>query len=352
MKNLLSHTLCCLFLLVGLAACIEDDLGQKGCSSSSDGEVTLKFSAAIPGLETVNTRSIDPDGEPIKMMWLFLFDENGYYLGHVKADALTYTPGGATGTSTGTFTATVTSSTRRIHFVANYQAADINDNDHLGQLETEMMPQFTSTSGRLVYWGRETFDTPQELEAFADGTSGRTVTLYRNQAAVMWNAESAAIADGSISIDGFAILNKYARGTVAPYHHDESIGHDPFDFTLDGTHDFVTLCSGDERVTATDPTDIIEMNGGDMRYIFEHDNPVDNQVYVIFRINTLTGTQTGTRYYKLFIQDSNSEPYLIIRNRRYVFNFLGTPPASLGYETFEGMIMTVASGTAVRIRRA
>ena len=25
--------------------------------------------------------------------------------------------------------------------------------------------------------------------------------------------------------------------------------------------------------------------------------------------------------------------------------------ASLGYETFEGMIMTVASGTAVRIRR-
>ena len=343
MKNLLSHTLCCLFLLLGLAACIEDDLGQKGCSTSSDGEVTLKFSAVIPGLETVNTRSIDPDGEPIKMMWLFLFDENGYYLGHVKADELTYAPGGATGTSTGTFTATVTSSTRRIHFVANYQAADINDNDHLGQLETEMMPQFTSTSGRLVYWGRETFASPDELEAFANGTSGRTVTLYRNQAAVMWNAESTAIAGGDISIDGFAILNKYARGTVAPYHHSDEQGHDPFDFTLDGTHDFVTLCTGDERVKATDPTDIIEMNGGDMRYIFEHDNPADNQVYVIFRINTLTGTQTGKRYYKLFIQDENSEPYLIIRNHRYVFNFLGMPPASLGYATFEEAVNGVAA---------
>ena len=113
MKNLLSHTLCCLFLLVGLAACIEDDLGQKGGSLSSDGEVTLKFSTAIPGLETVNTRSIDPDGEPIKMMWLFLFDENGYYLGHVKADALTYTAGSATTTAHGTFTATVTSSDAR-----------------------------------------------------------------------------------------------------------------------------------------------------------------------------------------------------------------------------------------------
>ena len=344
MKNLLSHTLCCLFLLVGLAACIEDDLGQKGGSSSSDGEVTLKFSTAIPGLETVNTRSIDPDGEPIQMMWLFLFDENGYYLGHVKADALTYTAGSATTTAHGTFTATVTSSTRRIHFVANYQAADINDNDHLGQLETEMMPQFTSTSGRLVYWGRETFASQEELEAFAEGTSGETVTLYRNQAAVTWNAQSTAVAGSDISIEGFAILNKYARGTVAPYHHDESTeGHDPFDFSLDGTHDFVTLCSGDERVKATNPTETVQMNEWGMRYIFEHDNPVDDQVYVIFRINTLTGTQTGTRYYKLFIQDKDSEPYLIIRNHRYVFNFQGTPPASLGYASFEEAVNGVAA---------
>ena len=344
MKNLLSHTLCCLFLLVGLAACIEDDLGQKGGSSSSDGEVTLKFSTTIPGLETVNTRSIDPDGEPIQMMWLFLFDENGYYLGHVKADALTYTAGSATTTAHGTFTATVTSSTRRIHFVANYQAADINDNDHLGQLETEMMPQFTSTSGRLVYWGRETFASQEELEAFAEGTSDETVTLYRNQAAVTWNAQSMAVADGDISIEGFAILNKYARGTVAPYHHDESTeGHDPFDFSLDGTHDFVTLCSGDERVKATDPTETVRMNEWGMRYIFEHDNPADNQVYVIFEITTNTGEQRGTLYYKLFIQDENSEPYLIIRNHRYVFNFQGTPPASLGYETFEEAVNGVAA---------
>ena len=277
------------------------------------------------------------------MMWLFLFDENGYYLGHVKADELTYTAGSATTTAHGTFTATVTSSTRRIHFVANYQAADINDNDHLGQLETEMMPQFTSTSGRLVYWGRETFASQEELEAFAEGTSGETVTLYRNQAAVTWNAQSTAVADGDISIEGFAILNKYARGTVAPYHHDESTGHDPFDFSLDGTHDFVTLCSGDERVKATDPTETVRMNEWGMRYIFEHDNPADNQVYVIFEITTNTGEQRGTRYYKLFIQDENSEPYLIIRNHRYVFNFQGTPPASLGYETFEEAVNGVAA---------
>ena len=336
MKNLLSHTLCCLFLLVGMAACIEDNLAQKGCSSSSDSEVTLKFSTAIPGLETVNTRSVDPDGEAISMLWLFLFDENGYYLGHVKADNLTYSQGSADTPSTGTFTATVTSSTRRIHFIANYNSADINDSEHYGQLETEMIPQFTSTSGRLVYWGRETFASQTELENFANGTDNRTVVLYRNQAAITWNQQSTAVANGDITIEGFAICNAYLRGTVAPYHHDEENDHDPFDFTLDGTHDFVTLCTGDELGKATDPEDTYVMNEWGMRYVFEHDNPADNQMYVIFKITTNTGEQRGTRYYKLFIQNNDdNEPYLIIRNHRYIFNFLATPPASLGYHTFE-----------------
>lgn len=336
MKKILSYTLCCMLLLLGMAACIDDEIG-KNSSGSNAKEVTLRFSAAIPALETVNTRSVDPDGEAISMMWLFLFDENGFYLGHVKADNLTYTQGDADTPSIGTFTATVTSSTRRIHFIANYNSADINDSDHYGQLETEMIPQFTSTSGRLVYWGRETFATQGELENFANGSVQRVVTLYRNQAAVTWNQGSTAVANGNITIDGFAICNAYLRGTVAPYHHDENAGqeHDPFDFTLDGTHDFVTLCTGDQLGKATDPEDTYVMNEWGMRYIFEHDNPADDQMYAIFKITTNTGEQQGTRYYKLFIQDANSEPYLIIRNHRYVFNFQGTPPASLGYGTFE-----------------
>ena len=326
MKKIL-YTLCSALLMLSVAACINDDFGQKGPESSAGDEVTLRFATAVPGLQTVQTRSVDPDGEGISMMWLFLYDENGYYLGHVKADALTYQAGSAGGTATGTFTATVTSSTRRIHFIANYSAADIDDSQYMGQHETEMIPQFTSTSGRLVYWGRETFASEGELTAFANGTDGRTVTLYRNQAAVTWNQ---TLPQG-MKVNGFAICNTYLRGTVAPYHHDAAQGHDPFDFALDGTHDFVTLCTGDDLAPAPEPSDTYIMNEWGMRYIFEHDNPADNQAYVIFNLTT----GEGTKYYKLFLQDANSEPYPIIRNHRYVFRFQGTPPASLGYDSFD-----------------
>ena len=69
MKKILSYTLCCMLLLLGMAACIDDEIG-KNSSGSNAKEVTLRFSAAIPALETVNTRSVDPDGEAISMMWL------------------------------------------------------------------------------------------------------------------------------------------------------------------------------------------------------------------------------------------------------------------------------------------
>ena len=87
MKKIL-YTLCSALLMLSVAACINDDFGQKGPESSAGGEVTLRFATAVPGLQTVQTRSVDPDGEGISMMWLFLYDENGYYLGHVKADRL------------------------------------------------------------------------------------------------------------------------------------------------------------------------------------------------------------------------------------------------------------------------
>ena len=154
MKKILSYMLCSMLLLLGMTACVDDEVVKNSSGNGSD-EVTLRFTAAVPGLETVSTRSVDPDGEPITMMWLFMFDGNGRYLGHVKADNLTSTPGSTeAGTNyTGTFTATVTSSARRLHFVANYNSADINDSEHYGQTEREMMTQFTSSSGRLVLLG-------------------------------------------------------------------------------------------------------------------------------------------------------------------------------------------------------
>ena len=45
--------------------------------------VEMRFSVAVDGMKTIETRSVDPDGEEISVLWLFLFDENRQYVGHV-----------------------------------------------------------------------------------------------------------------------------------------------------------------------------------------------------------------------------------------------------------------------------
>lgn len=64
-----------------LSGCVDPDMGKTGDNTSLPDELSLRFSFTIPGNTVVNTRSIDPDGEPVSSIWLFLFNESGYYLG-------------------------------------------------------------------------------------------------------------------------------------------------------------------------------------------------------------------------------------------------------------------------------
>lgn len=316
-----------------LSACTDPDMGKSGGNTDLPDELTLQFSFTIPGNTVVNTRSIDPDGEPISSIWLFLFNENGYYLGHARANEVSYQK---TNTSTdageGTFsTPSIPSTVRRIHFIANYNAADVNDNELLNRTEKEVMTRFTSSSGRLVYWGRKVFTNEDDLTSyFTSENNTQTLSpiiLYRNQAAVTYKKADNA---GNFVIQGFAICNTYAKGTVVPYNHNNE--DDPFDFNLTenqehAIHDFVTLCSGEDLIKATDPEDTEVQNEWGLRYIFEHENAQDDPMFAIFKIDN--------KYYKLMIVDDQSNPYKIIRNHRYIFNFLSAPPTTLGYISFE-----------------
>lgn len=321
------------YLIAGIvtmfSACTDPDMEKSGGNTDLPDKLTLQFSFTIPENTVVNTRSIDPDGEPISSIWLFLFNENGYYLGHVRANQVSYQK---TDTSTdeggGTFSApSIPSTVRRIHFIANYNAADVNDSELLNRTEKEVMTRFTSSSGRLVYWGRKVFTSEDDLTSyFTNENYTQTLSpiiLYRNQAAITYKN------DLNLKIQGFAICNTYAKGTVVPYNHKED---DPFDFNLiedheHAIHDFVTLCSGEDLIKATDPEDTEVQNEWGLRYIFEHENAQDDPMFAIFKIDN--------KYYKLMIVDNQSNPYKIIRNHRYIFNFLSAPLTTLGYATFE-----------------
>lgn len=320
------------YLIMGimtmLSSCTDSDMGKSGGNTDLPDELTLQFCFTIPGNTVVNTRSIDPDGEPVSSIWLFLFNENGYYLGHVRANQVSYQK---TDTSTdeggGTFSApSIPSTVRRIHFIANYNAADVNDSELLNRTEKEVMTRFTSSSGRLVYWGRKVFTSEDDLTSYFNNNSSSPIVLYRNQAAITYKIEN----NVSNNFQGFAICNTYAKGTVAPYNHQNE--NNPFDFNLIESeehtiHDFVTLCSGKDLIKATDPENTEIQNDWGLRYVFEHENALDDPMFAIFKIDG--------NYYKLMIVDSNSNPYKIIRNHRYIFNFHSAPPSTLGYATFE-----------------
>lgn len=318
-----------LYLIAGivtmLSACTAPDMGKSGGNTDLPDKLTPQFSFTIPGNTVVNTRSIDPDGEPISSIWLFLFNESGYYLGHVRANEVSYSKD--EDTEGGKFsTPSIPSTVRRIHFIANYNAADVNDNELLNRTEKEVMTRFTSSSGRLVYWGRKVFKTEDELTSYFNNNSSSPIVLYRNQAAITYKIEN----NVSINFQGFAICNTYAKGTVAPYNHQNE--NNPFDFNLIESeehtiHDFVTLCSGKDLIKATDPENTEIQNDWGLRYVFEHENALDDPMFAIFKIDG--------NYYKLMIVDSNSNPYKIIRNHRYIFNFHSAPPSTLGYATFE-----------------
>lgn len=326
MKRIFSLIVAGLAALMLLGSCTES-LDEGKDLLPLDGE--LRFSFAVPGQTLVETKAIDPDGERISSLWLFLFDGNGYYEGRVMAHELTYSGVDEKGNATGTFSvSSIPGTVRRIHFVANFNAAaSIDDSELLHLSEAEVMTRFATSSGRLVYWGRTELDAAPTAEVL---DSKEPVTLYRNQASVTYSSSNPAFSD-KYQVLGFAIINAYAKGTVAPFNPN---GSGQFDFppAPDHSDDYVTMCSGGDLVKATDPTDIVGLSEGGMLYTFEHPNREDDPLSVIFKIRSKD--DGSDKYYRLMIVDKELNTFPVVRNHRYRFNFKGIP-TTLGYDTFE-----------------
>lgn len=305
-----------LLLVLAFGACTDDwDTGRTGVIDEN-GMVRLNIQTQVPGLKL--TRSIDINGEAIATLWLVAFNESHNMISRVQA-TLTENNVGSEGGG-GKFTASVPSSTRYLHLLANVNMDNFVDADYIGRSESEVIAPMVSSSGNLVYWGRKTFTSEEDLTGFAAQPTG-TITLYRNQAQVKYT-----VASGSgLEVLGWAACNQYAYGTVAPY---------PFDFDLQTEEkDFVTALPEAYNVKATDPREVNQNEAdGDPRYVFETPNPENDQLYVIMRIKK-RADNTG-KYYKIMLVNENKVPYQIIRNHQYIINIADVNP-SFGVDNFE-----------------
>ena len=308
----------------------------------ANGNIQLRFETEIPDMPEVNTRAVDPDGYGINSLWLFCFDEYRHYIGHVQAEVTQ--AGSSEEGAQGSFTATIPGATRHLHFIANLNVNDFEDAPNLGRLDTEVIPQFTTTSGLLSYWGYKSFASESDLTSFA-GATGSMVSMFRNQARIRYQRQGAG---ANLSIKGMAIMNQYSRGTVAPYNRNAGVGGDPYLFADASSITEPTLCADEDVLVATDPTDVSQFNAGQGRFVFEHANNADDPMYLIFRINTNGGSaedgnwQDDDRYYKIALVDGEGRQLPILRNYDYVINFKGIP-SNGGYATFEEAVAGAAA---------
>lgn len=230
-------------------SCREDEWFDQS-PAAREGYVALRFSADVPAMEKVATRAVDPDGGGVQDMTLFCFDSYGLFITTVTATVKAETDYG------GTFQAEVPENTRTVHFVANQVMTDFEQDQFRSKSEAEVMALLEGSSGRMIYWARFACDnSTDELkkQTIAEQMNGKgnSIKMLRNHAKVSVNAPKD---NGYFTVEGFAVYNTNAFGTVAPYHPEKG-----FNFTSDDwlNNDFVTIPANDAKLS--DVTDVTVM---------------------------------------------------------------------------------------------
>lgn len=329
MINTIGRWLASCLLLFMVSSCIDDGFESPSQGViDKDGMVNLTINTNVPGLKV--TRSVDVNGEAIATLWVLAFNENGNMTSRVLATQTNNVQGSEGGA--GTFSAKVPASTRILHFLANVNMDNFSDQENIGRHENEVVAPLVSSSGNLVYWGRREFASEDELTNFAADSPTNPVLLYRNQALIQYNLQPAT--GVTLNVDGWAICNQYAYGTVSPF--DASAvgaeGDTPYHFDL-FTYDYVTTLPEAYRIKQRDDDEVATASSesGDPRYIFENVNAEDDQVYVIMKIQKDGGEW---KWYKIMIIDDEKNPYQIIRNHKYTIKITNINEA-YGVSSFE-----------------
>ena len=312
MKRILYYLVVC-FCLCTIISCT-DEIEQKKVAVTGN-EVQLTFQAVIPDPQEVNTRAIDEDGWGIQSLWLFNFDAEGTFIGRTQA---TLTGGDVSDTKR-TFTATVSSRTRIVHLLANQNLDGVfDDNANLGVHENTVMTALTTTSGRLVYWGR--VDLSRSQEDLATYFSEHTIPMFRNQAWISYDDQSLP---KGMAIIGSAVCNVYGNGTSIPFNSETN--------SFDWQEKWITdpyITTPINRIKAEDLGVVdTEVN----KYVFETPNSGEDEIYLIYAIQKNGGTTP--RYYKVALIDEDKDPLPIYRNYHYIVHFTAVPEGN-GSENF------------------
>ena len=296
MKNRLKYMI---FAIAGFlaSACQSEDFMQVA-DNAPEGFRTIEFYAAVPGMEEVMTKGVDPDGLGVQQMTIFCFDENSFFISTVTASL---TPDDDTPSLSGKFSVKVPDHAVTLQLVGNQNLTYFNEDNYRGMSEVDVMAALESSPGRMIYWARETVDNLKNYTS-----RDNAVRLLRNQAKI-----TLKVAEGvRFEEEGWVVVNSSSFGTVAPYSPDHG------GFVAPTTADpFVTLPDNRAKLG-----DFLDVRTNDEEYIFETENTDADPIDFIVK-----GSQKGgeSLYYRVSLMDEEGNNVLIMRNHHYVVNIVG-----------------------------
>lgn len=297
-----------------MVACIKEEL--PGSAEQPDaGKVTLSFDVKVPDLNSA-TRAMG--AESIQNIDVIVFDEAGYLVDKAAATLLDGN-GVPTAPNTKRFSVTLNTSSnqRRIHFVANGNAAQIAA---IAGHEDAAISSLSVSGNIDAYWQRMVYEggiaNPNDNVTTTDafGEDGRVIPLIRNYARVK---VSVAADCNNFNLISYKVYNTRTEASVATY--DEDAGEFvAFSDNLNAKS-YVAL-SGYTPLEKGALQTSAATNAGEYTYVREtkNDNKSENHPFVV--ICGTRGTDTETKhYYKLDFVYDNGGWANILRNFEYSF---------------------------------
>lgn len=361
MKRLVKNIMMLAVVAIAAVACHKDDFVTDIPQVESD-MMHLRFGVVSPDMRQVSTRAVDPDGKGIQNITLFCFDDEGLFISTATARIEGNSDNDEVSLSGGIFDALVPQATRVMHLLANQNMSTFSEDTFRAKSENEVMSILEGSSGMMIYWARVA--VPMEL---TQGRAGETdplsvsekiktwletvtdeypIIMLRNQAKVTVEVDTTK---SDFEVEGFAVENTQAFGTVAPYHMTlgfPSYAHGevgtytqlipPFYVDKDNTlraegsvhwHDthFITLPENDSKLT-----NVYEVVNDEEIYVFESENSSGDPVNVI--IKGKRANETVSKYYRVTLTDAEGEQVLVERNHHYKIVIEGT--LDFGQDTF------------------
>ena len=312
-----------------MAGCAKINVSEEGLVVP-EGEMAVCLTVAGPFSDATTRSYVSGTEDAISSVEMLCFDGEGKFITERTAIV---TPSTSDPATKGSLTGSVPSNTCRIHFVANFNGLDISGYG-MGSLERAMMKSdalSSSITDHVRFWGYHTESSASAMKTWL--SAGNTVKLLRDRAKVVVTlGDQSGNGEDAISSFQWTIGNGLNKGYVAATC---VSGNNPY------TNDYVTSTrlteySSSGRYATMSDVQAIWAALDAPQFIFENANTQSNPLKVVIKAIYSDNTE---RYHTVLLQDNNSVPYQVVRNRTYNLT-LKKLPKSAGSDNLDDALTT------------